>query len=271
LRALQASAGLSGTVLKRDQAQFDAGAISQAQLDNDTADLKNRLALALQQQALVDKKTIRAPFAGKLGITTVNPGQFVNPGDKLVTLQTLDPIYVDFFVPQKQLAGLAVGQKLTLSADAWPGVAFAGQISSLNAKVDTVTRNVQVEATVPNTRRRLLPGMFANVSLDQGERKRYLTLPQTAITYNPYGSTIFTLVPARNGQKDAKGNVEQVAQQVFVTTGTTRGDQVAILTGLNEGQMVVTSGQLKLKNGTPVLVDNRIQPSDNPAPAPQEN
>ena len=271
LRALQASAGLSGTVLKRDQAQFDAGAISQAQLDNDTADLKNRLALALQQQALVDKKTIRAPFAGKLGITTVNPGQFVNPGDKLVTLQTLDPIYVDFFVPQKQLAGLAVGQKLTLSADAWPGVAFAGQISSLNAKVDTVTRNVQVEATVPNTRRRLLPGMFANVSLDQGERKRYLTLPQTAITYNPYGSTIFTLAPAKDGKKDAKGAVEQVAQQVFVTTGTTRGDQVAILTGLTEGQMVVTSGQLKLKNGTPVIVDNRIQPSDNPAPAPQEN
>jgi len=271
LRALQASAELSAIVLKRDKAQFDAQAISQAQLDNDMADLKNRQALVAQQQALVDKKTIRAPFAGKLGITTVNPGQYVNPGDKLVTLQTIDPIYVDFFVPQKQLAGLAVGQNLALSADAFPGVTFPGKISSLNSKVDTVTRNVQVEATVSNAKRQLLPGMFANVSLDQGDRKRYLTLPQTAITYNPYGSTIFTLAPGKDGKKDNNGNEQLFAQQVFVTTGATRGDQVSILTGLTEGQTVVTTGQLKLKNGTPVIVDNKVQPADNPNPAPQEH
>ncbi|MYM96590.1 efflux RND transporter periplasmic adaptor subunit [Duganella vulcania] len=275
LRALQAAADLSATTLKRDKLQFAAQAISQAQLDNDEADLKSRKALAAQQQAVVDKKTIRAPFAGKLGITAVNPGQYLNPGDKLVTLQTIDTVYVDFFVPQKQLAGLSIGQKLNLSADAYPGVAFPGKVTSISPKVDSATRNVQVEATVPNAKRQLLPGMFANVSLDQGDKKKYLTLPQTAITYNPYGSTVFVLAPppanAKDTLKDDKGNAHLVAQQVFVTTGPTRGDQVAILTGLKEGQTVVTSGQLKLKNGTPAVIDNKVQPANNPNPTPQEH
>ncbi|MYM89945.1 efflux RND transporter periplasmic adaptor subunit [Rugamonas sp. FT82W] len=275
LRALQAAADLSATVLKRDKLQFAAQAISQAQLDNDEADLKSRKALAAQQQAVVDKKTIRAPFAGKLGITAVNPGQYLNPGDKLVTLQTIDTVYVDFFVPQKQLAGLSIGQKLNLSADAYPGVAFPGKVTSISPKVDAATRNVQVEATVPNAKRQLLPGMFASVSLDQGDKKKYLTLPQTAITYNPYGSTVFVLAPppanAKDTLKDDKGNAHLVAQQVFVTTGPTRGDQVAILTGLKEGQTVVTSGQLKLKNGTPAVIDNKVQPANNPNPTPQEH
>jgi membrane fusion protein (multidrug efflux system) len=287
LHALQAAAELSGTVLKRDKLQFAAQAISQAQIDSDEADVKNRKALVAQQQALVEKKTIRAPFAGKLGITAVNPGQYINPGDKLVTLQTVDPVYVDFFVPQKQLAGLAVGQKLKTSADAYPGVDFDGKISSISPKIDSATRNVLVEATVANPKKQLLPGMFANVSLEQGERQRYLTLPQAAITYNPYGSTIFTLVrradikvdPSKEPKADEKKAAdapkqdpnELVAQQVFVTTGATRGDQVAVLKGLSEGQMVVTSGQLKLKNGTPVVVDNKVQPLNNPNPTPQEH
>jgi membrane fusion protein (multidrug efflux system) len=279
LHALQAAADLSASVLKRDRLQFAAQAISQAQLDNDEADLKNRRALVAQQQAQVDKKTIRAPFAGKLGITAVNPGQYLNPGDKLVTLQTIDPIYVDFYIPQKQLAGLALGQKLNLSSDTWPGTTFPGKITAISPKVDTATRNVQVEATIANARRQLLPGMFANVSLDQGERKKYLTLPQTAITYNPYGSTVFTLgaPQAKDAPKDKDGKPlpqdpsALVAQQQFVTTGPTRGDQVAILTGLKEGQTVVTSGQLKLKNGTPVVVDNSVQPANNPNPTPQEH
>jgi membrane fusion protein (multidrug efflux system) len=276
LRALQAAADLAATTLKRDKLQFAAQAISQAQLDNDEADLKNRKALVAQQQAQVDKKTIRAPFAGKLGITAVNPGQYLNPGDKLVTLQTIDPVYVDFYVPQKQLAGLSLGQKLTLSNDAWPGAAFPGKVTSISPKVDTATRNVQVEATIANPKRQLLPGMFANVSLDQGERKRYLTLPQTAITYNPYGSTVFVLGPAqptkdKDGKEVPADPKALVAQQQFVTTGATRGDQVAILTGLKEGQTVVTSGQLKLKNGTPVVIDNKVQPANNPNPTPQEH
>jgi membrane fusion protein (multidrug efflux system) len=165
-----------------------------------------------------------------------------------------------------------------LSNDAWPGVAFPGKVTSISPKVDAATRNVQVEATVPNAKRQLLPGMFANVSLDQGERKRYLTLPQTAITYNPYGSTVFVLAPPppptkESGEplKDDKGNAYLVAQQVFVTTGPTRGDQVAVLTGVKEGQTVVTSGQLKLKNGTPAVVDNKVQPANSPNPTPQEH
>ncbi|HJV01828.1 MAG TPA: efflux RND transporter periplasmic adaptor subunit [Burkholderiaceae bacterium] len=273
LHALQAAAELAATVLKRDEAQFAAQAISQAQLDNDRAELKSRRALAAQQQALLDKKTIRAPFAGKLGITAINPGQFVNPGDKLVTLQTMDPVYVDFYVPQKQLAGLAVGQKLSLVSDAWPGAAFPARLTAISPKVDPATRNVLVEATAANGKRQLVPGMFANVSLEQGDKQRHLTLPQTAITYNPYGSTVFVLAPGqgKDAPRDDKGQPLLVAQQQFVTTGATRGDQVAVLTGLKEGQTVVTSGQLKLKNGTPVVIDNKVQPADSPAPTPQEH
>jgi membrane fusion protein (multidrug efflux system) len=275
LRALQANADLANTTLKRDKLQLQAQAISQAQVDADEADLKAKLALAAQQKALVDKKTIRAPFAGKLGITAVNPGQYLNPGDKLVTLQTIDTVYVDFFVPQKQLASLSIGQKMNLTSDSYPGVGFAAKVTSISPKIDAATRNVQVQATVPNAKRQLLPGMFANVSLDQGELKKYLTLPQTAITYNPYGSTVFLLAPppadSKEALKDDKGQAYLVAQQVFVTTGPTRGDQVAILSGLKEGQTVVTSGQLKLKNGTPVIIDNKVVPANSPNPTPQEH
>lgn len=287
LRALQASADIAGTTLKRDKLQLAAQAISQAQVDNDEAELKSRQALAAQQQALVDKKTIRAPFAGKLGITAINPGQYLNPGDTLVTLQTIDTVYVDFYVPQKQVAGLSVGQKLKLTSDGYPGVSFDARVTAISPKVDAATRNVQVQATVPNQKRQLLPGMFANVRLEQGELKKYLTLPQTAITYNPYGSTVFVLAPAaaqaqaqaqgqapasdgKQAPKDDKGNAQLIAQQVFVTTGPTRGDQVAVLTGVKEGQTVVTSGQLKLKNGTPAVINNNVQPANSPNPTPQE-
>lgn len=272
LRALEAAAELAATVLARDQAQLAAQGVSQAQVDADLADLKGKRALVAQQAALVAKKTIRAPFAGRIGITTVNPGQYLNPGDKIVTLQTVDPIYVDFFVPQKQIAGLTLGQTLALSNDAYAGIAFPGKISAINPRVDPATRNVQVEATIGNPKRQLLPGMFANVSVDIGAKQRYLTLPQTAITYNPYGSTVFVLKPGegKDAKKDEKGNPQLLAQQVFVTTGPTRGDQVAVLKGLSEGQLVVTSGQLKLKSGTPVVVDNTVQPANDPNPAPQE-
>ncbi|MFI4941042.1 MAG: efflux RND transporter periplasmic adaptor subunit [Burkholderiales bacterium] len=273
LHSLQASADLAATVLARDKAQLVVQAVSQAQVDGDTADLKSKLALVEQQKATVAKKAIRAPFSGELGITTVNPGQYLNPGDKIVSLEKIDPIYIDFFVPQKQVAGLSLGQTLSLSNDAYAGVNFIGKITALNPKIDSSTRNIQVEATLSNPRHRLLPGMFANVKLDMGEKKHYLTLPQTAITYNPYGSTVFVIKPddKKDGMKDDKGNPQPVAQQVFVTTGMTRGDQVAILSGLAAGQQVVTSGQLKLKNGTPVVVDNTVLPGNNPSPTPQEH
>ena len=273
LRALEAAAELAASVLARDRQQFAVQAISQAQVDNDVADLKSRKALAAQQAALVEKKTIRAPFAGKLGITTVNPGQYLNPGDKIVTLQTIDPIYVDFHIPQKQLSGLQVGQALNLSSDAHADTAFAGKVSAISSKVDPATRNVQVEATVANPKRQLLPGMFANVNVEVGAKKQYLTLPQTAISYNPYGSTVFVVHPAQAPKVGAPPPAagERVVQQVFVTTGETRGDQVAVLTGLSEGQQVVTSGQIKLKNGSPVVISNVVEPRNNPQPTPQEH
>lgn len=284
LAALEAAADLSATVLKRDKAQLDAQAIAQAQVDADSADLKSKRALAAQQQAVIDKKTIRAPFSGRLGITTVNPGQYLNPGDKIVTLQTIDPVYVDFNLPQKQVGALQVGQVVNVTTDGFPGTTFAGKISAISPKVDTTTRNVVVEATLPNPKRQLLPGMFANASVEVGDKKHYLTLPQTAITYNPYGSTVFVVLTADEAAAARRANGASAAapaaaasgsglvvQQAFVTTGETRGDQVAILNGLKEGQQVVTSGQLKLKNGTPIVIDNSVVPANSPNPTPQEH
>ena len=272
-------ADLSGTVLKRDQGQFDAQAIAQAQVDADLADLKSKKALLAQQQAVIDKKTIRAPFAGKLGITTVNPGQYLNPGDKIVTLQTIDPIYVDFNLPQKEVGNLSAGQVVNVMSDGFPGIQFPGKITAVSPKVDTTTRNIVVEATFANPKRQLLPGMFANVLVDVGDKKHYLTLPQTAITYNPYGSTVFVVQTAAEAAAAAKAASAPApaassgffVQQAFVTTGETRGDQVAILKGLTEGQRVVTSGQVKLKNGTSIVIDNSVVPANSPNPTPQEH
>jgi membrane fusion protein (multidrug efflux system) len=281
MNALKAAAELSAITLKRDQAQLEAEAVSQAQVDNDTADLKSKNAQLAQQQALVTKKTIHAPFAGRVGITATNPGQYLNPGDKIVTLQEIDPIYVDFFLPQRQVGMVSVGQVIDARSDAYADKVFRGKITAINPKLDTITRNVQVQATIANPKHLLLPGMFANAIIDVGEKKRYLTLPQTAITYNPYGSIVFIVKPAA-----AKGNAPASAkekapaapqaggdlevQQAFVITGDTRGDQVAITKGLKEGQTVVTSGQIKLKNGSRVVVDNKVQPANNPNPTPQE-
>jgi len=268
LASLQAAAELAQTVYKRDKAQYDIQAIARAQLDADAADLKSKRAQVDQQAALVEKKTIRAPFAGRVGITTVNPGQYINPGDAIVTLQAIDPIYADFYLPQQQLAQLQVGQTVVVDTNAYSSRTFDGKIRSINPRVDNTTRNVQIEASVDNRERKLLPGMYANVKIDAGNEERYLTLPQTAITYNPYGATVFVVKPGEH--KDAHGKVMPIAQQVFITPGPTRGDQVAILKGIVEGTQVVTSGQLKLKNGTPLVIDNRVLPADSPNPTPQE-
>ncbi|HSS71739.1 MAG TPA: efflux RND transporter periplasmic adaptor subunit [Casimicrobiaceae bacterium] len=268
LHSLEAAADLASTVYERDKQQLAAEVISKAQVDTDAADLKSKRAQVAQQAALVEKKTIRAPFAGKLGITTVNPGQYLNAGDKVVTLQTIDPIYIDFNLPQQQLPQVAIGQKVILAADAYKGIIFEGRVNAINPKVDTNTRNVQIEATIPNAKRQLLPGMFATVKLNSGDEQRYLTLPQTSITYNPYGDTVF--VVKASDKKDDKGNAVLTAQQVFVTTGPTRGDQIAILKGVEPGMEVVTSGQVKLKNGSPVVVNNSVVPANSANPTPQE-
>jgi len=263
LHSLEAAADLAATVYARDKMQFEAQAISQAQLDADAADLKNRRAQAAAQAALVEKKILRAPFDGRLGITTVNPGQYLNTGDKVVTLQELDPVYVDFRLPQEQLAQVRPGLEVRVTLDAFPGESFTGKINAVDPLVDSSSRNFQAEATVPNPARKVLPGMFVRVTVLSGAQQHYLTLPQTSITYNPYGSTVFLV------QKNAQG--ARTAQQTFVTTGATRGDQVAVLSGLKEGDEVVTSGQLKLKNGTPLDISTLAQPADAPNPTPQEH
>jgi membrane fusion protein, multidrug efflux system len=263
LRSLQASADLAATVYERDKVQFDAQAISQAQLDADAADLRNKRAQAAAQAATVAKKSLRAPFAGHLGITTVNPGQYLNTGDKVVSLQSLDPVYVDFRLPQQLLSQVKAGLPVRLSADAFPKQSFTGKVTAIDPSVDVASRNFQTEATIANPGHLLMPGMFAQVAVAAGDLERHLTLPQTAITYNPYGSTVFLAV------KDAAG--KRTAQQTFVTTGATRGDQVAILKGIKEGDEVVTSGQLKLKNGTPLEISTAAEPGNDVNPAPQEH
>ena len=268
--SLEAAAQLARTVYERDKKQFFvAHAISKATLDADAADLKSKRAQAAQQLAIVDKKTIRAPFAGQLGISTVNPGQYINPGYKIVTLQSLDLLYADFYLPQQEFSDIRTGQKVIAGADAYPERKFQGLITSINPEADPATRNVEVEATFHNPGHRLLPGMYVTVSILAGAPRRYLTLPQTAVTYNPYGETVFVILPEKSG-KGTQGKPVLIARQAFVETGGTRGDQVAIVSGIKEGETVVTSGQLKLKNGTRVVINNSIQPGNDPAARPED-
>ncbi len=265
LRSLEASAELASTTYERDKKQYEVEAISRAALESDAAELKSRKAQVEQQAALVEKKSLRAPFAGRLGISTVNPGQYVNPGDKIVTLQSLDMIYVDFYLPQQDLSRIRLGQGVVVTTDTYPDQSYAGKITVINPKVDPDTRNVQVEAIIANAKHQLLPGMYASIEVLAGTVKSYLTLPQTAVIFNPYGDTVYIVQEASKG---ADGKPRLTVQQNFVTLGETRGDQVAILSGVKEGDTVVTSGQLKLKNGSPVIVNNKVQPTNNPAPRP---
>ena len=266
LQSLMAAVELAEANYDRDQKQLAIQAVSQAVVDADAATLKSAKAQVAEQRALVAKKLVRAPFAGRLGIRAVDVGQYVNAGTKLVTLQALDPVYVDFFAPQKSLGRIALGQKIVLKTDAFQGQQFPGEVSSIDPKVDPATRNVQVRATIRNPKRSLLPGMFATVVIASGGPQRFLTLPQTAVSYNPFGDTVF-IVEESKGKDD---KVALVAQQKFVTIGEARGDQVAILSGIKEGDTVVTAGQIKLRSGIPVIVNNAIQPTNEPAPKPKD-
>ena len=268
LKSLKAMADLAKVINERDSQQLAIQAISKNVFDTSAADAKSKSAQVESQTALVAKKNLKAPFSGRVGIVSINPGQYVNPGDKLLTLQTLDPIFVDFNLPQNNAEQIQVGQKVVVTTDAFKDASFTGKITAVSPKVDTNTRNIQVEAQVANPDKKIFPGMFANVNIQVGEQVKLLTLPQTAVTYNPYGSTVFVAKPT--GKKDKQGKPALEAQQVFVTTGATRGDQVAILKGVEEGATVVTSGQLKLKNGTPLIINNKVQPANSADPKPQE-
>jgi membrane fusion protein (multidrug efflux system) len=295
LHQLEAAANLSQVTYDRAKQEIAVQVISKADYDQAAADLKVKQAAVAQQQVNVSKKQLRAPFAGRAGIVTINPGTYLNSGTVIVTLQELDPVYVDFFVPQRMLADVRVGQSVNLTLDAFKDKSFAGTVNAISPKVETDTRNVMVEARVPNPDRVLTPGMFVNVSVDVGTQRKYLTLPQTSVVYNPYGETVYVVTTkAEFDKQQAAAAVEnssgaassppkpaankgprtppdtKVVQQQFVTSGPKRGDQVAILTGLNEGQEVVTSGQIKLKAGAPISIDNRVKPSNSPNPTPQE-
>lgn len=267
-RSLEAARRQARIVLDRDRAQLQVRAISQAQLDADTADLDSKSALAAQERALIVKKSLRAPFTGHVGITDVALGQYLNAGDKIATLQSVDPIFIDFYVPQAQSALAIPGAAVKVTVDAYPNRTFDGSIVATNAKVDTATRNLQVRARLANHEGELTPGMYAGVQIPQGHDESWVTLPQTALTYNSYGATVFVL---QDQSATAAASATRRVQQVFVTTGPTRGDQVAIVKGLAAGQQVVTSGQLKLKNGAEVLVNNTVVPANAPAPTPQED
>ena len=265
LEALQATAALSGIVQQRDQEQFKIRAVSQATLDTDAANLKNAKAQVAEQEAVIAKKTLRAPFAGHLGVRAVDIGQYISAGTTVVTLQALDPIYADFFLPQQALNQIRLEQAVTIKIDTYPDQDFSGTITAINPKVDAATRNVQVRATLKNPDRRLLPGMYASVNVAAGSKQRYITLPQTAVTYNPYGETVYVIDD--KGQ-DPQGHPQLIARQIFVTAGSKRGDQVAILSGVEEGQTVVTAGQMKLRNGSPLAIDNTIRPTADANPLP---
>ncbi len=276
LKTLQVAAQLAHITLERDRAQYAAQAISRAQLDQDETDMQAKEAQVAQQAASLAKKTLSAPFEGRVGITTINPGQYLNPGDKIVTLQKITPILVDFHVPQQELNHLKVGRKLSLNTDAWPNKVFTGVISAVNPLVDANTRNIAVEARLENPKQELLPGMFGRIRLVYGEKQTLITLPQSAITFNPYGATVFVVKDGASGATkpgtatDKPATATMVVQQVFITTGATRGDQVAVISGLEAGSTVVTSGQMKLKTGTPIVVNNQTMPSSDAAPTPQE-
>jgi membrane fusion protein (multidrug efflux system) len=264
LAQLQAAAALDAITYQRDLKQFQADAVAQATVDTDRATLAAAVAQVQAQQALIAEKQIRAPFAGTLGIRQVNIGQYLAAGTEIVTLQQLNPLFVDFYLPQQALAQIKVGQAVNVNVDAFGNRVFTGTISAINAALDTATRTVQVRATISNDGLLLRPGMFATVNVSIGQPQPLITLPQTAITYNSYGDTVYLV---RHG-KDAHGKDQLKVDQVFVTLGDTRGDQVAILSGVAAGDEVVTAGQLKLLNGSVVLINNSIQPPNEPNPNP---
>jgi membrane fusion protein, multidrug efflux system len=266
LQALKAAEALAQLNYDRSSHLLKTDVVSQQTADTDLATLKSDQAQVAQQQALVGYKSIAAPFSGRLGIRQVDLGEYIAPGTSIVTLQQLDPIFVDFYLPQQALAEIKVGQAVTAEVDTYPELKFAGKILAINPLVNTASRNVQVRATFGNPDEKLLPGMFVTVDIQVGAPQHYVTLPKTAIYYNSYGDIAYVVK-----EEGGKGGEKQyVAQQVFVKTGETRGDQVAVLSGIEPGDVVVSAGQNKLHNGSPVRIDNKIKVPFSPNPQVSE-
>ena len=258
LDVLRAQRDLAKAELDRQRALLKRRTTSQAEFDAAESNYRQVLASIANQQAVIAKKTIKAPFAGEVGIRKVDLGSFVNTGTAVVSLQQIDPLRLRFSLPEQQLPQVAVGQTVHTRVDAFADRRFTGTITAIEPAVNAATRTVQVEARVDNRERLLRPGMFARVEVVLPGTNDYLTLPNSAITYNPYGDSVFLVEPAASDAEGAKPTV----RRAFVKLGPARGDQVAVLSGLETGQQVVTSGQLKLRNGSRIVIDNSRTPAD---------
>ncbi len=254
LRGLAATERLEQSKFARSQRLIARNFISKSDYDLNKATLDQARAAVLAKKAVIEKKRITAPFTGRLGIRKVNAGQFLAPGDAIVPLQQLQPIYADFTLPEQELARLYVNQPVTLTVQAYPGRIFSGMISAMNSGIDEATRSVKIRATLGNTEQLLHPGMFVEVQVLLKENKPVLTVPDTAISYNPYGNTVFVV---ESGQ--ASGAIVRLKQ---VAVGESREGRVEIIQGLAENDRVVSAGQVKLRNGMAVILDRQPAPGE---------
>ena len=264
LRSAAAQQKLASLNLQRQQNLMKSRVSAQAELDSAQAEFDQTTARVLEMKALVDKKTIRAPFSGVLGIRSVNLGQYLQSGAAIAPLQALDPIYVNFYLPQQNLGQIAAGQDVKVKAEGQPDE-FAGKINAVDAVVDEATRNVRVQATVPNPKGLLRAGMFVTAEVPLPQKESHVVVPATCIHYAPYGDTVYIIEPA----KDEK-SPRTVRQQV-VKIGESYGDKVTILDGVKAGDEVVSSGGFKLRQGSTVTVNNTILPPNEAAPKPEDS
>ena len=262
LKALQADLRLAEIELGRIEQLVREKLVPLSERDAAISRLDRVRAEVESLEVAIGKKSIRAPFAGRLGIRRVNLGQFIEPGDAIVRLEALDRLYADFKVPQQALPVVAVDQAVTVTVDAWPGKAFTGEITAIEPGVDAATRNVSLRAEVVNTDGRLRPGMFAEIQVSLPERRQVLLVPQTAISFSPFGNSVYVVESADEAT---------VARNVYVNVGQTRGDLVEIVSGLAAGQEIVTAGQMKLRDGVPINIDNSVAVSASTTPDPPES
>ena len=260
--AAEARAELAKINIDRTRGLFEQKAISRSEFDAATAAYKQAGAEVAALRAVIGKKQVRAPFEGRVGIRVINLGQYVGRGAPLMPLQRLDPVYVNFSLPQRHLPALAIGQRLGLQVDAFAGRRFDATVSAINSEVDAVTRNIFVQATVPNPREELRSGMFARVEVELPGGDQVVVVPATAIAYASYGNSVYVV----ERMKGPDGAEYLGVRQQFVKLGGTRGDLVGIVDGLKPGQKVVSTGVFKLRNGAEVQINDSVQPSANSAP-----
>ncbi|MDN5783004.1 MAG: efflux RND transporter periplasmic adaptor subunit, partial [Luteimonas sp.] len=267
LASAKATAAEAGADVTRARALWKRNAVSRQELESAEARFKEAAARVDTIRALIAKKTIRAPFSGRLGLRLVNLGQILNVGDAIVSLQTLDPINVDFSITQQQVRHLNPGMRVRVTSDAVPGKIFEGEITAINPEVDPATRTVRVRARVANPEETLYAGMFAHVEVVLPETRSVLPIPATAVLYAPYGDSVFVVEQRKNEQG---GATELALRQQFVRLGQARGDFVDVADGLKAGERVVTSGVFKLRTGTAVVIDNTLTPRAELEPHPTE-